>query len=355
MNNHQLGKQKNKKLVENPDPTASSRKKDHIALAFESQVNQKELDKRFSYEPILSAHPLAEDPIFREFQISQKILKYPIWISSMTGGTEWARVINHNLARLCGEMGLGMGLGSCRSILYSNDRIDDFDVRPIMGPAGMLFANLGIAQMEEIKDRNHWDVVKELIRKLQADGLIIHVNPLQEWLQPEGDVLNYLPIDIIKESLEKLEFPIIVKEVGQGMGAASLEALLKLPLAAVDFAAAGGTNFSKLELFRGSEMDKMIFEELIYVGHTAESMVGMTNQLVESLGESRKCEQIIISGGVKSFLDGYYLIEKSKLPAIYGQASSFLKYAQGDFEQLLDYAKAQIKGLQVAQAYLKVK
>ncbi|HZY24805.1 MAG TPA: hypothetical protein VFE71_03185, partial [Bacteroidales bacterium] len=67
------------------------------------------------------------------------------------------------------------------------------------------------------------------------------------------------------------------------------------------------------------------------------------------------CKQIIISGGIRSYLDGYYLLQKSPLPAIYGQASSFLKYAMGDYEQLQNYIRQQIKGLEMAYAYLKVK
>ena len=337
------------------DPTAEERKKDHIALAFQSQVTQRELDDRFSYEPILAAHPNKLEDHPANIALGGKEMQYPIWVSSMTGGTEWARLINHNLASVCQEFGLGMGLGSCRSILFSNDRLEDFDVRRLIGDHVPLFANLGIAQMEEVKDRSQWDAVKRLIQKLNADGLIIHVNPFQEWLQPEGDLIKYVPLDIIKESLEQLDFPIIVKEVGQGMGKNSLRALMQLPLEAIDFAAAGGTNFSKLELFRGTEAAKTIFNELVFVGHTASEMVDITNDLLLELGSDVKCKKLIISGGVKSFLDGYYLTGKSKLPSVYGQASSFLKYARGDYEELKAFVHAQIMGFKLANAYLQIK
>ena len=116
-----------------------------------------------------------------------------------------------------------------------------------------------------------------------------------------------------------------MKEVGQGMGIRSLESLLKLPLAAVEFAANGGTNFAKLELLRSSEDKKQLYAELANVGHSADEMVQFTNQLITDANINTNCKEIIISGGINSFLDGYYLINKSQMNAVYGQASSFLK------------------------------
>ena len=215
---------------------------------------------------------------------------------------------------------------------------------------------MGIAQIEELTWNFKTDKIKELIKKLQADGLIIHVNPLQEWLQPEGDRFSLSPLETIYSLLEKLpDLPIIVKEVGQGMGRDSLRSLLQLPLAAVDFAANGGTNFAKLELLRSDPKRKEIYSALALVGHTAEEMVQLTNQLVEDLGSDLRTRQVIISGGVKDFLDGYYLIRKSTLTAVYGQASGFLRHARSDYSTLRSYVVAQIEGLELANAYLKIR
>ena len=79
------------------------------------------------------------------------------------------------------------------------------------------------------------------------------------------------------------------------------------------------------------------------------------DRLKEELGDKLRCHQVIISGGVKNFLDGYYLINKLELPSIYGQASSFLKHARGSYEDLQEYVAAQINGLELANAFLKVK
>ncbi|MCB0639784.1 MAG: isopentenyl-diphosphate delta-isomerase [Lewinella sp.] len=336
------------------DPTAADRKQDHIELAFQSQVAAEALDTRFSYEPLLSAHP-AEGSL-PAFPFLGKVMRAPIWVSSMTGGTEKAHAINHNLARACREFGLGMGLGSCRPLLYSDERLADFDIREVIGEEQPLLANLGVAQLETlIREKALWRI-PAMIEKLRADGLIIHVNPLQEWLQPEGDRFTQPPLDTIRTILAELpELPVVVKEVGQGMGEASLRALLQLPLAALDFAANGGTNFAKLELLRNTPLQQMVYGKLAHVGHSAAEMVDLTNELLAELGDEVRCQQIIVSGGVRHFLDGYYYTQKLALPAVYGQASAFLRYAQGNYEDLQLYTAAQVRGLELAQAFLRVR
>lgn len=334
-------------------PTAAARKRDHIELALHSQVQQDELDRRFYYEPLFAAHPT--EGSLRPFPFLGKTLRAPMWVSSMTGGTEWAGTINHNLARACHEFGMGMGLGSCRSLLFSDENLKDFDVRNLTGNDLPLYANLGVAQVEQLIEKNELYRVSDLLEKLKADGLIIHVNPLQEWLQPEGDRFAKPPLETITFFLEKTTVPLIVKEVGQGFGYASLKALFQLPLQAVDFAASGGTNFSKLELLRSNPVKREIYSQLAYAGHTAQEMVSFTNQIIEELGDQVRCRQVIISGGVRNFLDGYYLINKLNLPCVYGQASGFLQHARGDYGQLHDYVKAQVQGLKLAQAFLRVK
>jgi len=339
--------------LQDDDPTAPSRKRDHIELALHSQVGHGEMDARFYYEPLLAAHP-AEGSL-KPFPFLGKTLWAPLWVSSMTGGTEWANIINHNLARACRDFGMGMGLGSCRSLLFSDDTLPDFDVRHLIGDDLPLYANLGIAQVEQLIENQELWRVKDLIGKLRADGLIIHVNPLQEWLQPEGDRFKKTPLNTISIFLEKMDLPVIVKEVGQGMGYESLKALFQMPLEAVDFAASGGTNFAKLELLRSDKVKQEIFRQLAHVGHTAEEMVHFTNQIKEELGEKMLCRQVIISGGVRSFLDGYYLINKLNLNCVYGQASGFLKHARGSYDELHAYVESQVKGLELAAAFLKVK
>ncbi len=328
-----------------------NRKKDHIDLAFKSQTLIHEADKRFHYEPLLSAHPSGE---WGSFDFLDKKLQVPVWISSMTGGTKLAGKINRNLARACNEFGMGMGLGSCRIILDDDTHFADFDMRDIIGDNLPFYANIGINQVEKAFETNTLFKFGKLVKKLRADGLIIHVNPLQEWFQPEGDRLAVPAIDLIKRLLDETDIKLIVKEVGQGMGPASLTELMKIPLAAIEFAAFGGTNFAKVELLRNSQAALQLYEPLSLIGENANSMVEYLNRIIQN-NSGLQCPQVIISGGIRTFLDGFYLVNKVKLPAIYGQASAFLRYAKESYEELHDYIEGQIKGLVMAKAFLRIR
>ena len=327
-----------------------SRKESHLELAFESQNSY--TDNRFYYEPMLAAHPdkTAAWPV----NLGNQTQQYPIWISSMTGGTVNANNINTRLAHTAKKFGLGMGLGSCRLALENEAHLEGFNLRPILGDEIPFYINLGIAQVEQLLEAGDGYKIKRLKEKLSADGLIIHVNPLQEWLQPEGDQIKVAPVVTLKKVLNEIDFPLIVKEVGQGFGKESMKALLQLPLTAIEFAANGGTNFSKLELFRNKGMSEF-FQEIINVGHSAPEMIGFMNKILAEAGNNLPCKTVIVSGGIKSFLDGYHAISTSKLPALYGQAATFLKYASSSQEELDAFTQHQIQGLMLAKAFLKVK
>jgi isopentenyl-diphosphate delta-isomerase len=329
----------------------SDRKKDHIDLATASATLASTKDDRFYYEPMLSGHPSADTDTAVEFL--NKNFVAPIWVSSMTGGTGIAKIINENLARACKDFGLGMGLGSCRKLLRSDDDFGDFDVRQYIGNQP-LYANLGIAQLSALIQKKDLDPVHRMMDKLSVDGLIIHVNPTQEWLQPEGDILSGpTPIQVIAETIEILNSKIIVKEVGQGIGPKSLLALMKLPLAAIEFAAYGGTNFAKLENLRDPRTQ--IIDPICYVGHDPDEMIDMVHYILdEHMGDVR-CKQFIISGGVKDYLDGYFYNQRLRCNSIYGQAAGFLKHAHGSYDDLAYHIDQQVKGYQFAQSYLSIK
>jgi isopentenyl-diphosphate delta-isomerase len=325
------------------------RKLEHIQMAFDSQTAYPEQDRRFVYEPLLAAHPDSES---RAFPFLGKMMKAPLWVSSMTGGTGIAKTINRNLAEASREFGLGMGLGSCRKILFDKTYWEDFDVRDIIGPDQPFWANLGVAQVEQLLAKNQEQAIVDLIGSLRADGLIIHVNPLQEWFQPEGDHISRPPLETIQELMSRIRVPLIVKEVGQGMGRESLKELLQLPLEAIEFAAYGGTNFSKLEMMRQDAALNWLHQPFAFVGQTANQMLHDVNSLVEE--QQVACKSVIISGGVKNYLDGYYLVSKSSLPAVFGMASGVLKHATGDYAELKIYIESLLKAYRLAEAYLRV-
>ena len=319
------------------------RKHEHLELALHSQTGLMMNDERFDYEPLLSAHP---DHILKPFEFLGKTMKVPIWISSMTGGSESSGFINGNLARACNEFGMGMGLGSCRSYLEERKYFDHFNLRELIGDDYPLYANLGIRQIEDAVKQHETESVAAMVHDLKADGLIIHVNPFQEWLQPEGERINVPPVESISKFLSETNLKVIVKEVGQGFGPASLGALLQLPLEAIELAAFGGTNFASLELKRSGHIRQKLLEPLSLVGNNVENMINTINHYMDAVDINIRCRSIIISGGIRNFLDGYYFMQKSKLRSVYGQASSFLKYAKEGY---------QIKGLELATAYLRIR
>jgi len=322
-----------------------SRKKDHITLAYKAQLFEQEVSDLFDYEPLLVSNELK--PLSKR-KFLGKELKLPLWVSSMTGGTTEAKTINQNLANACREFGMGMGLGSCRPLLESNERFKDFDIRETIGPDLPLMANLGIAQVEKLLARGEGDKVNQLVHQLQADGLMLHINPLQELLQPEGDIYKKPPIETIQLLLESFEFPLIVKEVGQGMGPKSLKVLLETNVAGIEFGALGGTNFSLIELMRSDEMQLEQLGDLASCGHTAQEMVEILNELPKEL---LKDKEFIISGGMKP-LSGYYLMQSAQFTAIIGMAFQFLKYAREDYATLQKYTTLVKRTLQIAQSFL---
>lgn len=326
------------------------RKKDHIELAFKSRTTLPEMDRRFHYEPMLQGHP---EGGLKPFTFLGKEHRVPMWVSSMTGGTKLAGTINRNLAMACKEFGMGMGLGSCRIIMNDDTYFEDFNMRDLIGDQLPLWANLGIAQVEELVSNKQVSKAADLVKRLRADGLIVHVNPMQEWFQPEGDILTVPPLDTLRHLIDHFPFPVIVKEVGQGMGPESLRVLLQLPLQAIEFAAFGGTNFAKVELLRDEGGHRALYEPLSMIGEDVYSMLDYVSEIVAV--ESTLCKELIISGGVTNFLDGYYLVKKSPLPAVYGMASTFLKYAREDYDALRDYVHSQVRGLEMAHAYLSIK
>lgn len=327
------------------------RKADHLLLGKKARIPHDLVDSRFYFEPLLAEHPAGIPPI----DFLGKKLNAPIWISSITGGTDKAQKINRNLAKVASKYGLGLGLGSCRPLLEGQDKyFEDFNLRHLLGDHLPMYANLGISQIESCLERKELAKVERLVDKLEADGLIIHVNPLQEWLQAEGNRIKRSPIETISSFLKKTKLKVIVKEVGQGFGPSSLRELLKLDLAAIEFGAFGGTNFTKLEMLRGGGRQEAL-SPLMLIGQTADEMVDIITNLKKDSSLEINCRQFIVSGGIKSFLDGFYLIEKLGKNSIYGQAYAFLEHAVNNYRDLDQYVSSQVEGLGLAFNYLKLR
>ncbi len=327
------------------------RKRQHIDFSSKAQVSVKKRNSFFNYEPLFGTHPTREDLFFATPFLGQT-LGAPLWISSMTGGTEKAGKINENLARACAEFSLGMGLGSCRSILNGDKNLCDFNLRPLLGSTTPFYANLGVAQVEELIKNKALDRVVHLVDRLKASGLIVHINPLQEWFQKEGDRFKRPPIEIVQELLEETSMSLIVKEVGQGMGPKSLRALMKLPLSAIEFGAFGGTNFSRLESMRDRKRSWRKKGALALVGHDPVEMITHINRILERERETILCEHFIISGGIRSTLTGLQLMKLCRGQSIFAMARPFLDAALEDYKTLREFVLDTLEEMAMARAFL---
>lgn len=169
-------------------------------------------------------------------------LRAPVLVGAMTGGAELAGTINRNLAEAAQKLGIGMMLGSQRIMLDDDAAAASFEVRE-HAPDVLLIGNIGIAQLSEAIAPK----LSAALRRVGADALAVHTNPLQEAMQDNGDTDFSGTLDRLRQLVAELPYPVMVKEVGHGIGAAAAERLRALPLAAVDVAGAGGTSWARVE------------------------------------------------------------------------------------------------------------
>lgn len=172
-----------------------------------------------------------------------KTLAAPLLISSMTGGTEPARLINQRLAQTAQQYGLAMGVGSQRVAVENPDLSPTFAVRPY-APDILLLANLGAVQLNY---RYGPAQCQRIVDWLEADALILHLNPLQECVQARGDTQFKGLLKKIEQLCRALPVPVIAKEVGNGISAAMAQKLIDAGVSGLDVAGAGGTSWARVE------------------------------------------------------------------------------------------------------------
>lgn len=222
-----------------------TRKADHIRICLDEDVqfhkNTNGLERyRFT-------HCCLPELNYSEIDISTtflgKSLGAPLLISSMTGGTQQAKTINFRLAEVAQHYKLAMGVGSQRVVVENPQVADTFAVRSL-APDILLFANLGAVQLNYSYGV---DQCLRIIDLLEADALILHLNPLQECIQPNGDTNFKKLLDKINFLCCKMPVPVIAKEVGNGISAAMAQKLMDAGVSAIDVAGAGGTSWAKVE------------------------------------------------------------------------------------------------------------
>lgn len=228
--------------------STSTRKQDHIDIVLHQNVDAKGVTTGF--ERFFFDHCALPELDLNEVDLGSELwgkpLQAPLLISSMTGGTESAHRINLHLAEAAQALGIAMGLGSQRAALEDPDLGWTYQVRKV-APDCLLFANWGAVQLN---DGYGVDQARRAVEMIEADALFLHLNPLQEAVQPHGD-RNWRDLYRQIESLvRQVGIPVVIKEVGNGISARVARRLVDCGIAALDVAGAGGTSWSEVEAYR---------------------------------------------------------------------------------------------------------
>ena len=225
------------------------RKLDHLDICLEKEVQARRATTGFEETYLL--HRALPEINLNQINLSTIVFNHnfsaPIIVEAMTGGIDKATRINSVIATAVEKLGLGMGVGSQRAAIEYPKLEYTFKVARKRAPNAFVLANLGGAQL--IKECGIKEA-KNAVKMLEADALAIHLNPLQEAVQPEGDT-NYKGLMKKIESLvSALDIPVIVKETGAGISAEDAEKLEKSGVAGIDVAGLGGTSWAAVEYYR---------------------------------------------------------------------------------------------------------
>jgi isopentenyl-diphosphate delta-isomerase len=312
-----------------------TRKADHLRICLEEEVQFRRVTN--GLESYRFTHCCLPELDFQDIDITTNFLgrqlQAPLLISSMTGGTERAKTINYRLAEIAQKYHLAMGVGSQRIAVENPDVAHTFAVRSI-APDALLFANLGAVQLNYTYGLSQCLRVVEI---LAADALILHLNPLQECIQPNGDTNFKGLLAKIEQLCQKIAVPVIIKEVGNGISASMAQKLIEIGVSAIDVAGAGGTSWAKVESERAENyLQRRLGETFADWGiSTADCIVQIRRQFPDI--------SLIASGGLRNGLE---VAKTLALGAdLAGMAFPFLKAADESPEALDELVKLSIAEL----------
>jgi len=192
---------------------------------------------------------LSLDAVDPSVELIGRRLAAPLVITGMTGGTPEAGALNRDLAGIARALGIGMGVGSQRAMLEDPALADTYAVRDAIGPDCLVLANVGVGQLRGLEvERARW-----LVESIGADALVVHLNVAQELVQPEGDRDFAGTIEALGGLIESLGHPVVVKEVGSGIGREAAGRFAALGVAALDVSGAGGTSWTRAGSARPSQ------------------------------------------------------------------------------------------------------
>jgi isopentenyl-diphosphate delta-isomerase len=289
-------------------PRTSTRKQEHVALTLSKDVSFRR--KTAGFERWEFQHNALPELDFSEVDPSTtflgKRLSIPFVISSMTGGYEDATRINGALAEVCAEKHLAMGVGSQRQALEDKKFHRSFSVVREVAPAIPIFGNIGGAEVAKLKDAS---IVKRLADLIEANGFAVHLNPLQELLQPEGNPHFRGVLNGIEMLAKELSIPLIVKEIGAGISHSTAKRLIDVGVSIIDVAGAGGTSWAGVEILRRSKSRRREKNASKQIGEPADIFWDWGIPTVDALRQvcSLKIQvpslMVIASGGVTNGLE----------------------------------------------------
>lgn len=313
----------------------SQRKSDHIRIALDPRVQAEGMN---GLDKVTLIHEALPNINFSEVDISASFfsqkLNSPIFISSMTAGHEKGLHINTVLAKLSARHQILMGVGSQRRELSDPAVTKEWQQVRAKAPEALLLGNLGIAQLIQTKPEQ----VQKLVDSLGAIGLFVHLNSLQECLQPEGTTDFKEGLKAIEKLAKSLSVPVIVKEVGCGFSVETLKRLSGTGVHAVDISGFGGTHWGRIEGLRSNET-----EILFKVAETFANWGVSTAQSMVNALEVKPDYQVWASGGVRNGLEVAKLLAMGA--KLVGLAKPFLDIAMAteNTDQLLDERLMQIE------------
>jgi isopentenyl-diphosphate delta-isomerase len=232
------------------EPVISRRKADHIQVASSGQADFRA--RSTLLEDVHLVHQalpeLAADDISLATTLCGRRLSAPLVISGMTGGTDDAARINRDLARAAEAHGIAFGVGSQRAMALHPELEHTFQVKDA-APGVFLIGNLGVVQAKAFGPAR----VAELVKRIGADALAVHLNPAMEMIQDDGDRDFQGALDCIAELVQRLDVPVIAKETGCGLSAEAARALAGVGIKTVDVSGAGGTSWVAVEATRAAD------------------------------------------------------------------------------------------------------
>ena len=292
----------------------SNRKLEHLKICMEENV---EYNKSTGFNDVELIHntlpEINKDDIDLSTDVFGKELDSPLFITAITGGHPDAKEINKNLAIVAEEKGIGLGIGSQRAGIQNPELVETYSVTRDYAPNALLLGNIGAPQI---------DLAEDAVKMFDADILAVHLNPLQESIQPEGDVDNTGFLDYIEEIINKIRIPVMAKETGCGISAEDAKLLESVGVSYIDVEGAGGTSWAAVETYRADDkyLGKLFWDWGIPTSISTVEVINNVNV------------PVISSGGIRTGLDAAKAIALGADSV--GMALPALKSVYNGMEQL---------------------